>query len=288
MTQRFENLERELKGKEAPSIVLEIFPEVARTGPPRTPQPALSEEMEIANLLCLARAIQLMEDTYFSCLLERHWSHPLNLGWVNLFARWTTAPTFRTWWPLLKPLYSPAFRAFVEDRFEVLRGTERNGLVRKSSKQGAVPQGLAAAWWQNRAPFPDDIEDRTFFEYTIQLPGRKDRVQVALAAVRLEGGEKRASWTSDHFFVPLSFWGGRFGQSFLNALLAKLKEEEGINEVKVTVKGPSASTAGAAKWDERRGYVEFYRGNGFVLDFVSKEPTGKDASQHEAVLSRRL
>jgi hypothetical protein len=88
--------------------------------------------------------------------------------------------------------------------------------------------------------------------------------------------------------VPLSFWGGRFGQSFLNALLAKLKEEEGINEVKVTVKGPSASTAGAAKWDERRGYVEFYRGNGFVLDFVSKEPTGKDASQHEAVLSRRL
>jgi hypothetical protein len=67
----------------------------------------------------LLRFVQIMEDVWLAADLDHYWSHPLNEGWMSYFHRWSSTPSFRRWWPLLAPIYSPGFREFVKDRFKV-------------------------------------------------------------------------------------------------------------------------------------------------------------------------
>ena len=106
--------------------------------------------LELANVGCLIRVLTLMEDTVLACALSKHWGHPLNRGWVTCFARWATAPTFRMWWPLLRPMYGPGLRQFLEDRFVVLRmPSSATGSV-SSVSLAAAEQGFAFKWWKER------------------------------------------------------------------------------------------------------------------------------------------
>ena len=57
------------------------------------------------TLYFLVQIIQLMEDAWLVCHLETHWNDPNNLGWMNAFQRWAYTPSFRLWWPILKPMY---------------------------------------------------------------------------------------------------------------------------------------------------------------------------------------
>jgi len=38
---------------------------------------------------------------------------------MNYFQRWGSTPSFRRWWPILGPIYSPGFREFAKARFAV-------------------------------------------------------------------------------------------------------------------------------------------------------------------------
>ena len=59
----------------------------------------------------LIQMIQLMEDVWFAAYLETHCNDPNNLGWMNTFQRWAYTPSFRLWWPILKPMYRPQIPA---------------------------------------------------------------------------------------------------------------------------------------------------------------------------------
>ena len=63
--------------------------------------------------------IQLMEDVWFGSDLEEHWNDPNNLGWMNTFQRWAYTPSFRLWWPILKPMHGRKFRRFMEERLNL-------------------------------------------------------------------------------------------------------------------------------------------------------------------------
>ncbi|MFZ1764329.1 MAG: GNAT family N-acetyltransferase, partial [Nitrospira sp.] len=58
--------------------------------------------------------IQLMEQVYLAVNLEEFHNHALNRGWMNLFRRWTSAETFRLFWPTLCGMYSQQFVRFAE------------------------------------------------------------------------------------------------------------------------------------------------------------------------------
>lgn len=58
--------------------------------------------------------IQLMEQVYLAVNLDEFHSHALNRGWMNLFRRWTSAETFRRFWPTLCGMYSQQFVRFAE------------------------------------------------------------------------------------------------------------------------------------------------------------------------------
>ena len=127
MTKRFGALEAEFQQRAARGLLKEVFPEMAHLPPAveggvrqarrqRPPAgaaaPTRIRRRELASdLAFLIRVIQLMEDAWLTCQLDQWWTHPLNLGWINLFARWATSPRFRFWWPLLSPMFSPASAA---------------------------------------------------------------------------------------------------------------------------------------------------------------------------------
>src|SRR5439155_929530 len=95
-----------------------ITPSSSGRAPPAVgPDPNLDEEMQ--TLAVLMRVLQIMEDVWLAADLDHYWSHPLNQGWMNYFQRWGSTPSFRRWWPILGPIYSPGFREFAKARFAV-------------------------------------------------------------------------------------------------------------------------------------------------------------------------
>ncbi|MDZ4342443.1 MAG: hypothetical protein U1E51_08435 [Candidatus Binatia bacterium] len=302
LTGRLTLLEDQLKADTKVSMLPEIFPELksfagSTQGGGAAAQASRLPEADLANLGYLLKVLSLMEDTVHTGQLQTHWSHPLNLGWVNLFARWATAPNFRRWWPLLKVMYSPALREFLEDRFVVLREPSRIHAEVIEFDFTAPQTGYTIDWWTDRDVPPADLHrwrerdvppnypvKRKGFQYFVTLPGRDDErplmIQIALVAVKFVDGT--ASWTSDHFFVPLSLWGSPMIVEFLDRLTDKLKEY-GARDCVVEVKGPEKNENNRAKWDERQSFIEFYRRGGFRI-----EDTKISAGLRCAVLKKSL
>jgi hypothetical protein len=217
--------------------------------------------------------MQVMEDVWMACQLDRWWGHPLNLGWINLFARWATSPPFRFWWPLLSPMFSPGFRQFIQQRFPMR--------PRASSAESAAPQkgwvdevaqprqsGLAAIWWEQRSAQPARWNTQVpapyrcrFYQNLLELK-RGDaavRIQVGLAAVTFHGAA--AGWNSDDFFVPPSLWGAGIGGHFLRGLLESISVE--ADWCLVVVKAPPPDQAHQVARDDRQAFVEHYKKVGF-------------------------
>jgi hypothetical protein len=283
MTARFGQVENDLRTAAASRLVEEAFPEIAlmKAGddgaparPARDAAPAPPGEVSATDLSFMLRLTQTMEDVWIGCQLDRHWGHPLNMGWVNLFARWTSSPTFRSWWPLLAPMYTPGFVRFMRLRLNLHYERwlpeappshphgRRPGLVGHAQP----PEGLAKAWWESRAPEPPpwkrpapppDVGVRYYpLEVIVgDAPAGARPQQVGLTAVRSRG--RVAAWSSDDFFVPPSLWGAGFGGLMLADLLDTLSE--GHDTCYVVVHAPAGDADNRIARTDERAFVEQYR-----------------------------
>jgi hypothetical protein len=292
MTKRFGSLEAELHQRLARGIVKGIFPEIehlpadlrsayeAAPAQANTQGPggnaATTDAGSIADVTFLMRVIQLMEDAWLTCQLDQWWTHPINLGWINLFARWATSPMFRFWWPLLSPMFSPGFRRFVEERFPMSRREPAAAAV-PIPPQGRVrlladpPSGLAFSWWQQRSAQPMNWSAvshadcaRTFYENVLELAHPVNRGTTVPLQVGIVGVTRRGAtvgWTSDDFFVPPSLWGAGMGWYFLKNVLLKLSDE--AEWCYVIVKMPPVGLRHKVALDDRRAFLEQYRKIGF-------------------------
>jgi GNAT superfamily N-acetyltransferase len=91
---------------------VEIYPEILSVF---GVDPQTVDRLDVRSSLHLCSSqIQLMENVFLGVRLGEHYAHPLNRGWMNLFRRWTSAQTFRRWWPILRGTFSPAFVEFSE------------------------------------------------------------------------------------------------------------------------------------------------------------------------------
>jgi hypothetical protein len=304
MTARFGELEIELQRRERVNILTEVFPELEfasrARGAAATEKPALATEAE--DVPFFLRAIQVMEDAWMVCMLDRWWDHPLNLGWINLFARWATAPSFRFWWPVLAPMYSPGFRDFINHRFPVdspehgaATGSRRiavpqKGEVHELARGSDAAPGLAEIWLEERSMQPFEWEGRTIFENLVPLPtdgGSPVTIQTGLAAVLFDRDDPMGSdvgWTSDDFFVPPSLWGAGFGWHFLDELLKTLAHRKAAC-CYVAVKGVPRDAQHQLAFDDRQSFIEQYRKIGFrqidpitVADWAKARREGRPPS----------
>lgn len=106
----------EIKLRDDPDLKrydLEIYPEiVSLLG---ADPAALAAGNEQAALHFFNMQIDLMENIFLALELEKYYAYAMNRGWMNLFRRWATTPTFQTLWPGLRGGYSRQFVEFVED-----------------------------------------------------------------------------------------------------------------------------------------------------------------------------
>jgi GNAT superfamily N-acetyltransferase len=222
-------------------------------------------------MTALLQAMQVMEDVWQVCDLDTEWRHPLNVGWVNSFARWATADAFVDWWPILAPNFHPGFQRFIREQFFPRAQLQRPmGFVKVSlprPPQGGVldddlPGGLATLWWTERMRLEPKRQGRSIYEYRLPAQGSRPELQVALIMVSSEPNDPAVvSWTSEDLFVPPSLWGSGIGSEFLPAILDSLAGE-GVEYCDVhIISRPDEKDV--AHRQERIGFTEFYRSKGF-------------------------
>jgi GNAT superfamily N-acetyltransferase len=233
-----------------------------------------------------------MEDVWVGCHFETHWNDPNNLGWMNAFQRWAYTPSFRLWWPILKPLYGSKFRRFMEERLSLADEDYPPTLATVKNRKNTLPHGVAQIYWKRMYKTnPAREAGRTVYSFdlklTLQRPkgaGKKYQVQAGLAFLDLSRRptdlpqRQTAHLTNEEFFVPPSLWGAGLGAKFLWELLIELKEE-GFSHCEVTVKPPEIGDKAGREWlkrtdlasrQQRNDLFAFYQRAGFNLDAADR------------------
>jgi patatin-like phospholipase len=289
LTGRFSSLEEQLRKGAPPSFICEMYPELDTLDPKEPDQkptgqkkkrtvPPPPDEM-CTTLHFLIQMIQLMEDVWFAACLDTHWNHPNNLGWMNTFQRWAYTPSFRLWWPILKPMYGSKFRRFMEERFLLADEDYPLTTATVTKEEKDLSDGVAKVYWTRmKGAIPSNKTIYTC-DLKLTLQGQQGGhakncfVQVGLAFLDLQ--KPTARWTNEEFFIPPSLWGAGLGAKFLDKLLAKLKDEEGFSRCEVTVKSPGSIDKVGVEWlkrmdlasrQQRYDLLAFYQRAGFWWD----------------------
>ena len=327
LTDRCASLEADLTANGPSRLRNEFFAEavelaaVAATAPASSgrappavwPDPNLDEAQK--TLAVLMRVLQIMEDVWLAADLDHSWSHPLNQGWMNYFQRWGSTPSFRRWWPILGPIYSPGFREFAKARFAVgvtdeearadgPRSFSGAGLELRKIKGRA--HFLASNLWRQfkqRRPAPG-LSGRSILAYELELldyngnpGGVKCQVGFVLVEELREGDTWIASWKAEEFFVPPAMHGVGIVSHLLDAIVrhfqtagsrhpprwfSELRVQFGTPPDGQSPAGQKPQAAGPAARYERVREIEFYKSRGF--QYVKQE----DAKTGAITLSLNL
>jgi GNAT superfamily N-acetyltransferase len=282
LTGRFTALEAELREQAPEKFVREMFPELQTINAGSSSDTPMKPTEMNRTLHFLVQIIQLMEDVWLICYLETHWNDPNNLGWMNTFQRWAYTPSFRLWWPILKPMYGRKFRRFMEERFSLADEDYPPTTAKVTNRGENLPDGVAQIYWKRmHEQDPEHGKGKTVYSYdlklTLQSQHGKDtcyEVQAGLAFLDLSG-KTLARWNVEDFFVPPSLWGAGLGAKFLNELLAVLKKE-GVKRCEVAVEPPPKKIDDeAVEWLKRtdvasrqqlNDLLAFYQRANFTLD----------------------
>lgn len=337
LTERCAELERDIRENAPPVLRMEFFPEAAalragasRPGETRAADSGLHVPMELTatgragssaagserskaaddpakTLHFLMLITQVMEDIWIGAELDTCWSHPMNEGWMNYLQRWASTPSFRRWWPVLRPIYSAGFRDFVKERFDLrLRDVEarphtapgRGAQLKLGSARPAnepVLGGLASEAWQRRYQLPAPPARGDVFpanalavDYFLTLESENGaaemhELQVGFLVYTLEAGdsgESTARWKTGQLFVPHALSGAGIIARLLDAAIARFRKT-GVTTLHVTVDdNPAESHPSGGRRSLRRPgraarlatvrTINFYKSRGFVHE----RPTG--------------
>jgi hypothetical protein len=266
LTGRLAVLEQQLRQDAPRSFVREMYPELGffpagEADPTATGVEASPEEIS-KTLHFLTQMIQLMEDVWVGSELEEHWNDPNNLGWMNTFQRWAYTPSFRLWWPILKPMYGRKFRRFAEERLNLADEDypKTRVTVVKLPDEGSPQSGVAQVYWRRIHGLQRSEKERgkARYAFDLMLTHQKEgtdspfHVQAGLAFIDLSA-KPTARWNVEDLFVPPSLWGAGLGGLFLDKLLGQLQTEE-FDCCEVTVEAPPAKSGQSEQtvpWTER-------------------------------------
>jgi hypothetical protein len=211
----------------------------------------------------LLQVAQMMEDIWLSAELDNYWSHPLNEGWMSYLERWAATPSFRRWWPVLRPIYSRGFRDFVKDRFNVrirddaARKEPPGGGARLTLRQRCLPETVRAglAWQQCVRCFGEpSLAGREIAEYLLSLDPpigfpqeRPIQVGVVLLTTGTDSvtGRTFIQWNSQHLLVPPFLTGAGITARLLDRLIVHCCDETCLDQIRVVLSEDSPVHAGA-------------------------------------------
>ena len=285
LTERFSSLEAEVRDHAPASLKHEFFPEVAASGLGKSAPAKEDEEVRVIYFVMLAA--QVMEDAWVGCRLDTYWSHPLNRGWMTYFQRWASTPSFRRWWPIVRPIYSVGFADFVKERFNLrlkdaqARETEKDfqAAILEISKEVITPsqlmEGMACRQWMDRYGKPP-LGNLNILEYRLKLeslprdgkPCEANWIQVGFLLFE-ESPEKLATWQAAHLFVCPSLVGAGIVARFLDGLVVWFAQK-GFTGLRVIL-AEQGRRADPASRQDRVLDINFYKSRGFVYESPDKD-----------------
>lgn len=261
--------ERDLAKRGLSDLVREMFPElqvvVSPAAGPSAPGPGVASDSE-ATLHVLIQALRVMEEIWLLCHLATHWNHPQNMGWMNLFQRWTSTASFRLWWPFLKGLSGQRFRDFMQQRFP-LSATLPQNLVKIGPAAPVTPattSGLAWRAWELSCGGPPPIHPGTTIytcEFTPSVASAP--IQVALLALEISSGTAR--WASGDFVVAAGLWASGIGGLFARAVMGALQAAPHLVQHCEVQLPPGPPDLDEGSRQERYDLLAFYGDLGFRL-----------------------
>jgi len=195
-----------------------------------TPEASLRDWENTLHLLL--QMTQLMEDVWVNASLDTHASHPLNVGWINLFMRWASTPQFQLWWPILKPLYGIGFREWVDEAIDRL-GLPPSEFELESIRD--VPfedknvdlnslEAVSGLGFR-RMPTGEPVPPSGGYLYNVKLKHGSRSLGIQAAEVFYWRVDDIAYWNSDDFHVSAGLWGTGIGSEFLECLVERLMEQ---------------------------------------------------------------
>ena len=275
MTERFAVLEGDIVREGPKRLAAEFFSELSELveskpdqeepfwaawlRPGGTTVKAADADEEMRIYVSLLRALQIMEDVWLAADLEQYWSHPLNQGWLNYFQRWARTPSFRRWWPVLAPIYSPGFREFVKERFGVgvtdqsARGENERRITAARLELKLIHERerdtffKTQTWryFEQHAPDVKPVQESKIFSYELQLlgyDGEPDGKKIVIGFAIVEEkeittedgknaptGEWAATWRANELFVPLALTGSGIIARLLDALIKRYRDAKSEN-----------------------------------------------------------
>jgi hypothetical protein len=274
LTQRCASIESGIMSDAPAKIRAEMFPEVAALHDIAPPAPGPDDELK--TVFWMMQIAQVMEDVWVGAELDLYWSHPLNEGWMNYFHRWASTPSFRKWWPLLRPMYSVGFRDFVRERFDLRirddeartepKGAPGAQLTLSAFDPAKRKDGHAWTEWQRGGGAASPAKEMHYLSYDMCLDGQKKALQVGVLGYeetqKNEKGQATvAEWSSTWLFVPAPLMGGGIIARFLDRVLVDLKNK-GFQKLRVRL--PSENRRDPASRNERVKEIAFYKSRGFA------------------------
>lgn len=291
LAERCDALEDEIRAHASNHLLAELFPEAVATrkanavASPETPAAQPDRDENIQTLFYLMRVLQIMEDAFLGAELQEHWSHPMNAGWMSYFQRWASTPSFRHWWPLLRPLYGAGFRNFVKERFNLRlpRGAYDKPAARLDlhvhTTLEKLPETHAWKQWALRFGTPVTTHRKGLsyaltLEATGSIPSGEPIDVGFLLYQEVDGheGARCASWDSREMYVPHALNGAGISARFLESTIEYFRDHQphltglrvdiGYNEP--SSQGQRPPRPNRASRLERVQMISFYKSRGFT------------------------
>ena len=268
LTERSEALEADIAANAPLSLRIEFFPEVAAAirfvpANPAAPISATDSANETTRIVYfIMRVAQLMEDVWLNVDLDLRWANPSNEGWMNYFQRWASVPSFRTWWPILRPLYEPRFRDFVNARFDLhlnepARGEHGEGgrLTLKPASSTQLPTEAPALLEAVGKPDAHVL----IYELELQASQAHYLAPIAVGFLVYEASQDGVEWDSSTFYVSPSLAGAGISARLLDAALTYFSK---VARVRVKLDSGVRLRSPASR-RELVQQVAFYKSRGF-------------------------
>ncbi len=218
------------------------------------------------SLHLIRRVLLLFQEAYTRENLEENHNHPLYLGMMNYFARWTSAPLFRLWWPLLKTMYPQPFTRFVERQYGVRSGARPGDSVNGSiGRLSTSVRGFAMRCWKQAHP-EVLLDGQTVLPFLLRLEYRSYEYEVQAAQVVVSRVDVNLVWDADHFFVPPGLWGVGIGEHFLRQMQTRRIMESGSDPARLErlyVRITIDPAGGLAAKKSAANEIQLYRSAGF-------------------------
>ena len=181
---------------------------------------------------CIISGLKFFEDLWRAANLDIHTHNPDLRGWMNVIQRWSRSQTTRSWWLIVRCLFSSRFVQFMEKTTSVDHLSQNLSLEMIDIVDETWENGLAARALHEFIPDFDPVKLKNEVTHAAiyrQSIGHQQtnclQLGILLFHKTSSHGKDILSWKAEHFLIAPGLWGTGLGSRFIQDLISKSENE---------------------------------------------------------------